>query len=124
MAVRIKAGMEKVPGGLMLIPLLVGAVIHTLAPDAGLFFGSFTGALFTGLAPILGVFYVCLGATLDVKSTAYIAKKGGTLLGSKIVFAAIVGVVMGGIYSGVFTPTDHERAVVRPVGAGGGGRTQ
>src|SRR4029078_10785839 len=87
--------MEKVPGGLMLIPLLVGAVIHTLAPDAGVFFGSFTGALFTGLAPILGVFYVCLGATLDVKATAYIAKKGGTLLGSKIAFAAIVGVVLG-----------------------------
>ena len=95
MAVRIKAGMEKVPGGMMLVPLLIGAVIHTLAPDAGLFFGSFTGAMFVGLAPILGVFYVCLGATLDVKSTAYIAKKGGTLLGSKIAFAAIVGVVLG-----------------------------
>jgi 2-keto-3-deoxygluconate permease len=94
-AVRIKAGMEKVPGGLMLIPLLVGAVIHTVAPGAGTFFGSFTGALFTGLSPILGVFYVCLGATLDVRATAYIAKKGGTLLGSKIVFAAIVGIVLG-----------------------------
>ena len=95
MAIGIKAGMEKVPGGLMLIPLLVGAVIHTVAPDAGTFFGSFTGALFTGLAPILGVFYVCLGATLDVKATPYIAKKGGTLLGSKIAFAAIVGIVLG-----------------------------
>jgi 2-keto-3-deoxygluconate permease len=94
-AVRIKAGMEKVPGGLMLIPLLVGAVIHTVAPDAGTFFGSFTGALFTGLAPILGVFYMCLGATLDVKATPYIARKGGTLLGSKIAFAAIVGIVLG-----------------------------
>jgi 2-keto-3-deoxygluconate permease len=95
MAVGIKAGMEKVPGGLMLIPLLIGAAIHTVAPDAGTFFGSFTGALFTGLPPILGVFYVCLGATLDVKATAYIAKKGGTLLGSKVAFAAIVGVVLG-----------------------------
>lgn len=95
MAVRIKAGIERVPGGMMLIPLLVGAVIHTAAPDAGKFFGSFTGAMFTGLAPILGVFYICLGATLDLKATPYIAKKGGALLGSKIVFAAIVGIVMG-----------------------------
>jgi len=94
-AVRIKAGMEKVPGGMMLIPLLIGAVIHTLAPDAGKSLGSFTGALFTGLTPILGVFYVCLGATLDVRATAYIARKGGTLLGSKIAFAALVGVVLG-----------------------------
>ncbi len=56
MAIRIKAGIERVPGGMMLVPLMVGAVIHTLAPDAGKFFGSFTGAMFTGLAPILGVF--------------------------------------------------------------------
>jgi 2-keto-3-deoxygluconate permease len=94
-AVNIKAGIEKVPGGLMLVPLLVGAVIHTLAPDAGKFFGSFTGAMFTGLAPILGVFYICLGATLDLKATPYIAKKGGVLLGSKILFAVVVGVVLG-----------------------------
>jgi 2-keto-3-deoxygluconate permease len=94
-AVRIKAGMEKVPGGLMLVPLLIGAVIHTVAPDAGKFFGSFTGAMFTGLAPILGAFYVCLGATLDLKATPYILKKGGVLLGSKILFAAIVGIVLG-----------------------------
>src|SRR6476661_9382042 len=95
MAVRIKAGMEKVPGGLMLIPLLIGAVIHTAAPGAWTFFGSFTGAMFTGLAPILGVFYICLGATLDVKATPYIAKKGGALLGSKIAFAILVGIVLG-----------------------------
>ena len=100
MAVRIKAGMEKVPGGLMLVPLLVGAVIHTAAPDAGKFFGSFTGAMFTGLAPILGVFYVCLGATLDLKATPYIAKKGGALLGSKIAFAAVVGIVLGRLWGG------------------------
>src|SRR6476659_10274062 len=108
-AVNIKAGMEKVPGGLMLVPLLVGALIHTLAPDAGKFFGSFTGALFTGLAPILGVFYVCLGSTLDVKATPYIAKKGGALLGAKISFAILVGVILGRflgeapVVSGVFT---------------------
>jgi len=94
-ALRVKAGIEKVPGGLMLVPLLVGAVIHTVAPGAGEYFGSFTGALFTGLPPILGVFYVCLGATLDLKARPYIAKKGGTLLGSKIAFAAIVGIVLG-----------------------------
>ncbi|CAM5692689.1 2-keto-3-deoxygluconate permease [Streptomyces tendae] len=95
MAVPIKAGIEKVPGGLMLVPMLVGAVVHTAAPDSGEFFGSFTGALYTGLPAILAVFYVCLGATLDVKATPYIAKKGGVLLGSKVLFAMLVGIVMG-----------------------------
>jgi len=39
MAVSIKAGMEKVPGGLMLVPLLIGAVVHTASPGAGKYFG-------------------------------------------------------------------------------------
>lgn len=95
MAVPIKAGMEKVPGGLMLVPMLIGAVIYTAAPKSGTFFGSFTGALFTGLPAILAVFYVCLGATLEVRATPYIAKKGGALLFSKVVFAALVGIVAG-----------------------------
>ncbi|MFJ3213736.1 2-keto-3-deoxygluconate permease [Streptomyces flaveolus] len=95
MALPIKAGIEKVPGGLMLVPMLVGAVVHTAAPDSGEFFGSFTGALYTGLPAILAVFYVSLGSTLDVKATPYIAKKGGVLLGSKVLFAMLVGIVLG-----------------------------
>ena len=47
MSVPIKATMEKVPGGMMLIPLLLGAILGTFAPDSAKFFGSFTGALFT-----------------------------------------------------------------------------
>ena len=43
MSIPIKKALEKVPGGMMLVPLGIGAVIHTLAPDAGKFFGSFTG---------------------------------------------------------------------------------
>ncbi|MEV7664086.1 2-keto-3-deoxygluconate permease [Paenarthrobacter sp. NPDC089316] len=95
MSIPIKKALERVPGGMMLVPLGIGAVIHTLAPDAGKFFGSFTGAFFTGLAPLLAVFFVCLGATLEVKSTPYILKKGGVLLGSKILFAVLIGVIAG-----------------------------
>jgi 2-keto-3-deoxygluconate permease len=32
--------MERVPGGLMVVPLLLGATIATFAPDAPKFFGS------------------------------------------------------------------------------------
>lgn len=86
---------ERVPGGMLLVPLVIGSVIHTLAPNAGTFFGSFTGAFFTGLPPLLAVFFFCLGATLDLRATPYILRKGGVLLGTKVVFALVVGVVAG-----------------------------
>lgn len=108
---KIKATIERVPGGMMIIPLLLGAIIHTLFPDAEKTFGSFTGALLTGALPILAVFYVCMGATIDFKATPYILKKGGALLAAKVGIAALVGVIAaqflgegmisGGLFAGL-----------------------
>src|SRR4051794_5372918 len=90
---RIKAGLERIPGGMMIVPLLLGAIINTLFPTISKTFGSFTGALMTGSLPILAVFYVCMGATIDFKATPYILKKGGTLLLTKIAIAMLVGFI-------------------------------
>lgn len=90
---KIKQSIEKVPGGMMIIPLFVGAILNTLAPDFGKVFGSFTGALMSGAMPILATFYVCMGATIDLKATPYILKKGGALLGSKILTGALLAVI-------------------------------
>ncbi|NVO15806.1 MAG: 2-keto-3-deoxygluconate permease [Rhodoplanes sp.] len=91
----IKRGIESVPGGMMIVPLLLGAVIATLAPDTPKFFGSFTGALFTGALTILAVFYVCMGASIDFKATPYILKKGGSLFAVKIGMGIVAGLVLG-----------------------------
>jgi len=105
---KIKASMERVPGGMMIIPLFLGAIINTLFPNAAKTFGSFIGALLTGALPILAVFYVCMGATIDFKSTPYILKKGGALWITKITIAALVGFIAarflkeGMIDSGLF----------------------
>ncbi len=94
----IKRTIERVPGGMMIVPLFTGAIIRTLAPDIPKTFGSFTGALFTGALPILAVFYVCMGATIEFNATPYILKKGGALFLSKIATAAVVGIVLGRIW--------------------------
>jgi 2-keto-3-deoxygluconate permease len=93
----IKRAMERVPGGMMVVPLLCGSLLATFAPGAPKFFGSFTGALFTGALPILAVFFVCTGASIDFKATPYILRKGGTLFGVKIGIAVLLGVVFGRI---------------------------
>jgi len=91
----IKRAVERVPGGMMVVPLLCGALFATFAPATPTFFGSFTGALFTGALPILAVFYVCTGASIDFKATPYILRKGGTLFGVKIGIGILLGLLFG-----------------------------
>jgi len=95
MNVPLKRWAERIPGGMMIVPLAAGAVIATLAPGTASFFGSFTGALFTGALPILAVFYVCMGATISVSALPKVARKGGMLLGAKIATGVAVGLVLG-----------------------------
>jgi 2-keto-3-deoxygluconate permease len=80
---------------MMIVPLLLGCAIANLVPGAPKFFGSFTGALFTGSLPMLAVFYVCMGATISFANTPYVLKKGGVLLGAKILCGIFVAVVLG-----------------------------
>lgn len=58
---------KRVPGGLMLVPLLLGALCHTFTPGAGKYFGSFTNGLITGTVPILSVWFFCMGASINYK---------------------------------------------------------
>jgi 2-keto-3-deoxygluconate permease len=80
---------------MMVVPLLVGALITTFSPDAHRFFGSFTEALFSGALTILAVFYVCMGASIDLESTPEILRKGGLLLLTKVGAATVLGVIVG-----------------------------
>jgi len=111
--VPIKRAIERVPGGLMVVPLLTGALFATFVPATPQYFGSFTGALFTGALPILAVFFVCTGASIDVRATPYILKKGGTLFAVKVGIGILLGVVFGrllgeapissGVFAGIST---------------------
>jgi 2-keto-3-deoxygluconate permease len=109
----IKRTIERIPGGMMIVPLLIGSLVATFLPDTPKFFGSFTNALFTGALPILAVFYVCMGASINIKATPYLLKKGGTLLATKVGIAVLIGIVLGhflgeqpissGLFAGVST---------------------
>ena len=95
MQIPVKSAIDRVPGGMMVVPLLLGALIATFFPDTPKTFGSFTGALFTGALSILAVFYVCMGASIDFKTTPYLLKKGGTLLSVKVGMAVVLGIIFG-----------------------------
>ncbi len=94
---QIKQSIEKLPGGMMVVPLLLGAAINTLFPGLGKTLGSFTNAWMTGSLPILAVFFVCIGATIDLKATLYILRKGGVLLMTKLLCGLCAGLLAGRI---------------------------
>ena len=95
MQLPIKRTLEQIPGGMMVVPLLIGALFATFAPGTAGYFGSFTGALWHGALPILAVFYVCMGATISVGALPRVARRGGVLLATKIALGLAAGVVLG-----------------------------
>lgn len=105
---RIKATIERIPGGMMLIPLLLGAVVNTLAPNTGAYFGSFTKGMITGTVPILAVWFFCIGASIDLRATGTVLRKSGTLVITKIAVAWVVAMIAAsfipdtGIQTGFF----------------------
>jgi 2-keto-3-deoxygluconate permease len=95
MEIRIKRAVESAPGGMMIIPLITGALITTMAPHTAVFFGSFTSALFTGALPILAVFYVCMGAKITLRSLPRVIRRGGALMATKIALGLAAGFLLG-----------------------------
>lgn len=93
--IRIRRAIEKIPGGMMVVPLTCGAVITTLAPGTANFFGSFTGALFTGAIPLIAVFFVCLGSTISFRSLPKMIRRGGALLAVKVGLGVAAGFILG-----------------------------
>ncbi|STB50547.1 2-keto-3-deoxygluconate permease [Citrobacter koseri] len=105
---KIKATIERIPGGMMLIPLLLGAILNTLAPDTGAYFGSFTKGMISGTVPILAVWFFCIGASIDLRATGTVLRKSGTLVITKIAVAWVVAMIAAsfipdtGIQTGFF----------------------
>ena len=104
----IKGSIEKIPGGMMIVPLLLGACLNTLAPGAGKFFGSFTNGMITGTLPILSVWFFCMGASISLKAAPLVLRKSGVLVSVKVLTAAVVAMIaahfipQGSIDSGFF----------------------
>lgn len=79
--------MKKIPGGMLLIPMFISALVNTIAPGFFGKFGGITEALLSskGTNYIVGVFCFCSATMLDIKSLRKVLRKQGTLLGIKII---------------------------------------
>ncbi|MBL3540263.1 2-keto-3-deoxygluconate permease [Aminivibrio sp.] len=86
---------QKVPGGLMVVFLLLGAIVNTFAPKS-LMIGSFTTALFKqGALPLIAVLLFCSGAQITIKTAGVALWKGFVLNTVKILLGISIGLVVG-----------------------------
>ncbi|SKA16573.1 2-keto-3-deoxygluconate transporter [Consotaella salsifontis] len=105
---RIKQAIDRIPGGVMLVPLILGAICKTFFPEAGDYLGSFSKGLITGTVPILAVWFFCMGATIELRATGTVLRKSGTLVIVKIIVAWICTMLaarflpLEGVQSGLF----------------------
>jgi 2-keto-3-deoxygluconate permease len=90
---RLKDTIDRIPGGLMLVPLLLGALCRTFAPDAATYFKGFTQGIMTGVVPILAVWFFCMGASIKLSATGTVLRKSGTLVLTKFFAAWAITIV-------------------------------
>lgn len=87
--------MMKVPGGLMLLPLIAGSIIGTFAPDA-LAIGGFTTALFKNSAlPLIALLIFATGTQVNMRTGGPILATAGTILLTKTLVPATLIVILG-----------------------------
>ena len=97
---KILQTVKKVPGGLMVVPLLLGACVNTFCPW---FFTAFDGTFTThlwksGAMPILAVFLFCNGATIDFKKAGIPLAKGILLTVIKVCVGIALGLLVNSIF--------------------------
>lgn len=103
---KILQTVKKVPGGLMIIPLLAGCLINTFAPQIFQYFdGTFTYHLWKGGAmPLLSAFLFCNGTTINFREAGVTVYKGAVLTASKVLTGMLCGLLVGAVFgeSGIF----------------------
>ena len=94
MNIPILKTIKKVPGGIMLIPLILGAIINTFFPHA-LRIGGFTTALFLkGTGPLVALFLFIMGSQIKINKAGAPITRGLVSLISKFLVGFIITIIV------------------------------
>jgi 2-keto-3-deoxygluconate permease len=90
---RIKATIEKIPGGMMIVPLFIGVILNSFFPGV-LNIGGLTTSLAKGSSALIAAFLLCMGAGIKFRSAPKALKKGVAVTFTKFLFGALLGIAV------------------------------
>src|SRR6187200_2515799 len=90
---RIKANIEKIPGGMMIVPLFIGVILNSFFPGV-LKIGGLTTSLATGSGALIAAFLLCMGAGIRFRSAPKALKKGVAVTFTKFLVGALLGIAV------------------------------
>ncbi|OUO79676.1 2-keto-3-deoxygluconate permease [Blautia sp. An249] len=88
--------LNRVPAGMMVVPLILGCIVNTFFPEA-LQIGGITTATFSsaGSSCCLGILLFCMGTKLHIREMPAVLKRGGVLLLAKFAVGSAIGIIIG-----------------------------
>lgn len=89
--------MKNLPGGLVIIPLVIAVVLATFVPQVFQIGGYVTALFYEGNACMMGFFLIVCGSMIDIKQVGMPLYKGVIMTGTKFLLGVIVGLVVGKI---------------------------
>ena len=89
---------QRVPGGMMIIPLILGALCNSFIPQAIEIGGFTTDLLKNGVNAFVAMFFVCSGSQIKLREAAAPILRGTVLCAAKIGIGAVVGLAVAKIW--------------------------
>ena len=89
---------QRVPGGMMIIPLILGALCNSFIPQAIEIGGFTTDLLKNGVNAFVAMFFVCSGSQIKLREAATPIIRGTVLCAAKIGIGAVVGLAVAKIW--------------------------
>lgn len=97
---QIMKTINKVPGGLMVVPLFTGMIVNTFFPHL-LKIGGFTQALSdAGYPTILGMYLFTVGTKMTLRAAPRMLKRGFGIMFAKVGIATLIAVSVGKFFGG------------------------
>lgn len=89
--------MKKIPGGLVIIPLVLAVLIATFFPQAYQIGGYVTALFYDGNSAMMGFFLIVCGSAINIKQVGMPLYKGVALTAVKFVVGVALGLAVGAL---------------------------